>query len=56
MNKELLEIYSDYLINSFSYTTATGLSEMLEGAISILPHELERNLTEQARGWWGLEG
>lgn len=34
MNKELLEIYSDYLISSFSYTTATGLSGLLEGAIS----------------------
>ena len=34
MNKELLEIYSDYLISSFSYTTATGLSGMLDGAIS----------------------
>lgn len=34
MKKELLEIYSDYLISSFSYTTATGLSGMLDGAIS----------------------
>lgn len=34
MNKELLEIYSDYLLSSFSYTTATGLSEMLDGAVS----------------------
>ena len=34
MNKELLETYSDYLISSFSYTTATGLSGMLDGAIS----------------------
>lgn len=34
MNKELLELYSDYLISSFSYTTATGLSGMLDGAIS----------------------
>ena len=34
MNKELLETYSDYLISSFSYTTATGLSEMLDGAMS----------------------
>lgn len=34
MNKELLEVYSDYLISSFSYTTATGLSGMLDGAIS----------------------
>ena len=34
MNKELLEVYSDHLISSFSYTTATGLSGMLEGSIS----------------------
>lgn len=34
MNKELLETYSDYLISSFSYTTATGLSMMVEGEIS----------------------
>lgn len=34
MNKELLEVYSDYLISSFSYTTATGLSGILDGAIS----------------------
>ena len=34
MNKELLELYSDYLISSFSYTTATGLSRMLDGEIS----------------------
>ena len=34
MNKELLELYSDYLISSLGYTTATGLSGMLEGSIS----------------------
>ena len=34
MNKELLEVYSDYLISLFSYTTATGLSGLLDGAIS----------------------
>lgn len=34
MNKELLDLYTDYLISSFSYTTATGLSSMLNGAIS----------------------
>jgi len=30
----MLDIYSDYLISSFSYTTATGLSDALGGAIS----------------------
>ena len=34
MNKELLELYSDYLISSLGYTTATGLSGMLDGLIS----------------------
>lgn len=34
MDRELLEIYSDYLICSFGYATATGLSKMLDGAIS----------------------
>jgi len=34
MDKELLELYTDYLISSFSYTTATGLSKFLDGAIS----------------------
>lgn len=34
MNKEILDIYTDYLISSFSYTTATGLSKALDGLIS----------------------
>jgi IS4 transposase len=34
MDTQMLDIYSDYLISSFSYTTATGLSEALSGAIS----------------------
>lgn len=34
MDKQLLEIYTDYLMSSFSYTTATGLSMMVEGEIS----------------------
>ena len=34
MNKELLELYSDYLLSSFGATTATGLSGMLEGEVS----------------------
>ena len=28
MKKELLELYSDYLLSSFGYTTATGLSNL----------------------------
>ena len=34
MDKQMLDIYSDYLISSFSYTTATGLSDALGGVIS----------------------
>jgi len=34
MDKTLLELYSDYLLCSFGATTATGLSALLEGAIS----------------------
>lgn len=34
MDKQLLEIYTDYLMSSFSYTTATGLSMMVEVEIS----------------------
>lgn len=34
MDKHLLDLYSDYLISSFSQTTATGLSNALDGEIS----------------------
>jgi cytochrome c1 len=34
MNKDLLELYSDYLLSSFSHVTATGLSAMTAGAVS----------------------
>ena len=34
MAKELLDLYSDYLLSSFGATTATGLSRLLDGAIS----------------------
>jgi hypothetical protein len=34
MDKTILELYTDYLLSSFSYTTATGLSSLLEGNIS----------------------
>lgn len=34
MNTELLNIYSDYLICSFNYVTATGLSSALNGQVS----------------------
>lgn len=34
MQKELLDIYSDYLISQSHYATATGLSAMLDGQVS----------------------
>ena len=34
MDKEMLELYSDYLISLFSYTIATGLSNLLNNSIS----------------------
>jgi hypothetical protein len=34
MNKELLDLYTDYLLSSFGATTATGLSELMKGEIS----------------------
>lgn len=34
MNKDLLELYSDYLLSAFSHTTATGLSAMSNGEVS----------------------
>lgn len=34
MNKDLLELYSDYLLSSFSHVTATGLSAMTAGEVS----------------------
>lgn len=33
-HQELLDLYSDYLISSFGATTATGLSNLLEGDVS----------------------
>lgn len=34
MNKEKLDLYTDYLISNMTYATATGLSSMLDGEIS----------------------
>jgi hypothetical protein len=46
-DKELLDIYTDYLISSFGLTTGTGLSQLLNGAIS---HDrVQRFLAEPAR-------
>jgi hypothetical protein len=34
VNKNLLELYSDYLLSSFGPTTAPGLSALLNGQVS----------------------
>jgi hypothetical protein len=34
MNTDFLELYTDYLLSAFSYTTATGLSKMTDGVVS----------------------
>lgn len=34
MNRMLLDLYTDYLISSFSQTSATGLSRLVDGSIS----------------------
>jgi hypothetical protein len=34
MGRDILDLYSDYLLISTKKTTATGLSELAEGAIS----------------------
>ena len=34
MDKHLLELYSDYLLSSFGATPATGLSALVDGAVS----------------------
>jgi len=34
INTDMLDLYSDYLMSSFSYTTATGLSALLDHQIS----------------------
>lgn len=47
MSKEQLDLYSDYLLSSFGATTATGLSRLLDEAVS---HDrVTRFLSEQAK-------
>jgi hypothetical protein len=55
MNKDLLELYSDYLLSSFSHTTATGLSAMTGGEVS--HDKVSRFLSEKdldSRTLWRL--
>ncbi len=34
MNREMIDLYSDYLITNFGQATATGLSNVLDGELS----------------------
>jgi hypothetical protein len=55
MNKDLLELYTDYLLSSFSHTTATGLSAMTGGEVS--HDKVTRFLSEKdldSRSLWRL--
>lgn len=55
LNKEMLDIYSDYLISSFSYATATGLSSLSDNQIS--HDKITRFLSMReysSRDLWGL--
>jgi len=46
MNKDLLELYTDYLLSAFSSTTATGLSKMTNQEVS--HDKVTRFLSEEA--------
>lgn len=55
MDKEILDLYTDYLISSFGQTTATGLSKLTNGEIS---HDrVSRMLASPkmtSKEWWGM--
>ena len=46
MNKEYLELYTDYLLSTFGQATATGLSKMVEEQVS--HDQITRFLSEEA--------
>jgi len=55
INEEMLDLYADYLISSFGCTTATGLSAVLDGAVS--HDQITRFLSERAytnKDFWKL--
>ena len=55
MKRNILDLYSDYLISSFGPTTATGLAELMEGAIS--HDQVTRMLSSPkmtSKEWWRL--
>lgn len=53
--KEILDIYSDYLLSSFGQTTATGLSKLLSGDLS--HDQITRRLGQEKltpKAWWQI--
>ena len=53
MNKEILDLYTDYLISSFGQTTATGLSRLTNGDVS--HDQVSRMLASPkmtSKDWW----
>jgi hypothetical protein len=55
MNYQILDLYSDYLLSSFGQTTATGLSKLVDGAIS--HDQVTRMLASEkltSKTWWQL--
>jgi len=53
MNQEILDLYADYLISSFGPTTATGMSELLQGELS--HDQVSRMLASPKmtnKDWW----
>ena len=53
MNKEILDLYTDYLISSFGQTTATGLSRLMNGNVS--HDQVSRMLASPkmtSKDWW----
>lgn len=55
MNKDILDLYSDYLLSSFGQTTATRLSELMNGEIS--HDQVTRMLASSkmtSKDWWRM--
>ena len=55
MDKEILDLYTDYLISSFGQTTATGLSKLMNGEIG--HDQVSRMLAGSkmtSKEWWRM--
>ena len=49
MNRERLDLYTDYLLSTFGYATATGLSALVNGQIS---HDQITRFLEPVMNFW----